>query len=70
VDWRGSSACCCCCCCSCCDAWGCTGLLSILPSIDGSSGRSNLLRSHQASGSCPERKVRNYSASRTVGLVH
>lgn len=57
VGWRAGSACCCCCC----DAWGCPGLLSMLPSTEGSSGRSNLLRSHQASGSWPERKVRNYS---------
>lgn len=44
--WRGAGACC-----SCCNGCGCPGLLSTLPSADGSSGRSNLLRSHQASGS-------------------
>lgn len=48
AGWRGVSAC----------GWdgarGCTGLLWMLPSAEGSSGRSNLLRSHQASGSCTE----------------
>lgn len=53
AGWRGGGAGCCC------DGDGCTGLLLMLPSADGSSGRSNLLRSHQASGSCPERGVRN-----------
>ena len=57
AGWRVGGACCCCCCC--CDGWGCTGLPPTLPSADGSSGRSNLLRSHQASGSCPERGFRN-----------
>ena len=37
-----------------CQAWGRPGLPTRLPSADGSSGRSNLLRSHHASGSCPE----------------
>lgn len=46
--WGGGA-----CCCS--EGCGCTGLLLTLPSADGSSGRSNLLRSHQASGSWTER---------------
>ena len=47
---RGGAGCCC-------QAWGCPGLPTRLPSADGSSGRSNLLRSHHASGSCPETGV-------------
>lgn len=43
----------------CCDVWGCTGLLLTLPSADGSSGRSNLLRSHQASGSCQKGRLKS-----------
>lgn len=46
--WGGGAACCS-------EGCGCTGLLLLLSSADGSSGRSNLLRSHQASGSWPER---------------
>lgn len=66
AGWRGGRTCCCC------DACSCTRLLLILSSADGSSGRSNLLRSHQASGSCPGREVRNcnYYALNTRGLVH
>lgn len=52
--WDDSASCCCCCC----DVWGCTGLLLTLPSADGSSGRSNLLRSHQASGSCQKGRLK------------
>lgn len=49
IGWRGEAA-------GHCDGCGCSGLLWMLPSGDGSSGRSNLLRSHQPSGSCPERR--------------
>lgn len=51
VSWDDSACSCCC------DVWGCTGLLLTLPSADGSSGRSNLLKSHQASGSCQRGRV-------------
>ena len=52
TDWRGGGAC------RGCGGCGCMGLLLLLllPSADGSSGRSNLLRSHQPSGSCPEKR--------------